>query len=230
MAKQQEKTSFKDKLKTIGMAFKYTTKRDKWFLPVQAAVVLLPFLIVTALVVFLSWSWIWFISAVFIALIGSLITLNTRTTKVISSDAVGRPGAGYALIENMRGWHMTAAVAAASETDMVHRAIGKPGVVLLAEGGAKSRKLLSQEKKRISRVIGSTPVYTFVVGEGEKQISVKDLRKTLMKLPRNIKAKDANHVHKRLTALGNQLPMPKGPTPTSANAMKGARRSMLRGR
>ncbi|QSB04219.1 DUF4191 domain-containing protein [Natronoglycomyces albus] len=230
MAKQQEKTSFKDKLKTIGMAFKYTTKRDKWFLPVQAIVVLLPFIIVTALVVFLSWPWFWYVSALFIALIGCMITLNTRTTKVISKEAVGRPGGGYALIDGMRGWHMTPAVAAASETDMVHRAVGKPGVVLLAEGGGKSRKLMSQERKRISRVVGSTPVYTFVIGEGENEVSVTDLRKTLMKLPRNIKAKDANHVHKRLTALGNALPMPKGPTPTSTNAMKGARRSMLRGR
>ncbi len=114
---------------------------------------------------------------------------------------------------------------------MVHRAVGKPGVVLLAEGGGKTRKLLNQEKKRISRVVGSTPIYTFMVGEsGGDDFSVTEVRKRLQKLPRNIDSKGANHVAKRLDALGMGMAIPKGPIPTSANAGKGARRAMLRGR
>lgn len=231
MAKQQEKETFGSRLKTIGLAIKFTAQRDKWFLPLEAVAILLPFIAVTALVIFAGFSLFWYISALFVALLAGMIVLNVRTSKVVNREAVGRPGAAYALIDGMRGWHVTAGVAAVSETQMVHRAVGKPGVVLLAEGGGKVRRLLGQEKKRISRVVGSTPIYTFMVGEtGGDDFSVTEVRKRLQKLPRNIDSKNANHVAKRLDALGMGMAIPKGPVPTSANAGKGARRAMLRGR
>ncbi|WP_100444215.1 DUF4191 family protein [Glycomyces xiaoerkulensis] len=231
MAKQQGKETFGSRLKTIGMAFKFTAQRDKWFLPVEAAAILLPFIAVTALVIFGGFSLIWFASAVFVALLAAMIVLNMRTSKVVNREAVGRPGAAFALIDGMRGWHVTAGVAAVSETQMVHRAVGKPGVVLLGEGGGKVRKLLGQEKKRISRVVGSTPIYTFTVGETQNDdLSVTNVRKRLSRLPRNVSAKDANHVVKRLDALGMGMGIPKGPMPTSANQGRAARRAMLRGR
>ncbi|THV34651.1 DUF4191 family protein [Glycomyces buryatensis] len=231
MAKQQEKETFGSRLKTIGMAFKFTTQRDKLFLPLAAAAVLLPFIIVTALVIFANFSLLWFVSSLFVALLAVLIVLNTRTSKVVNQEAIGKPGAAYALIDGMRGWTVTPGVAAVSETQMVHRAVGKAGVVLLGEGGGKVRKLLGQEKKRISRVVGSAPVYTFMVGEtANDDFSVTEIRKRLTKLPKNIESKDANHIAKRLDALGIGMAIPKGPIPTSANAGKGARRAMLKGR
>lgn len=231
MAKQQEKETFGSRLKTIGMAVKFTNQRDKLFLPLEAAAILLPFVIVTALVVFARFSLLWYVSAVFVALLAGLIVLNMRTSKVVNKEAIGKPGAAYALVDGIRGWQVTPGVAAVSETQMVHRAVGKAGVVLLGEGGGKVRKLLGQEKKRISRVVGSTPVYTFMVGETDSDdFSVTEVRKRLMKLPKNIDSKDANHIAKRLDALGIGMAIPKGPIPTSANAGKGARRAMLRGR
>ncbi|WP_030159079.1 DUF4191 family protein [Glycomyces sp. NRRL B-16210] len=231
MAKQQEKETFRSRLRTIGMAIKFTYKRDKWFLPLQAAAILLPFVIVTALVIFANFNLLWFVSAVFVALLAAMIVLNARTSKVVNKEAVGKPGAAYALIDGIRGWQVTPGVAALSETQMVHRAVGKAGVVLLGEGGGKVRKLLGQEKKRISRVVGSTPIYTFLVGETPNDdFSVTEVRKRLTKLPKNIDSKGANHVSKRLDALGIGMAIPKGPIPTSANAGKGARRAMLRGR
>ncbi|MEU6859904.1 DUF4191 family protein [Glycomyces sp. NPDC046736] len=231
MAKQQDKETFGSRLKTIGMAIKFTNQRDKLFLPLEAAAILLPFVIVTALVIFADFSLIWFVSSLFVALLAGLIVLNMRTTKVVNNEAIGKPGAAYALIDGIRGWQVTPGVAALSETQMVHRAVGKAGVVLLGEGGGKVRKLLGQEKKRISRVVGSTPVYTFAVGEGANDdFSVTEVRKRLMKLPKNIDSKAANHIAKRLDALGIGMAIPKGPIPTSTNAGKGARRAMLRGR
>ncbi|MCC3761983.1 DUF4191 domain-containing protein [Glycomyces sp. TRM65418] len=231
MAKQREKETFGSRLKTIGMAIKFTSQRDKLFVPLEAAAILLPFVIVTALVVFARFSLLWYISALFVALLAGMIVLNVRTSKVVNKEAVGKPGAAYALIDGIRGWQVTPGVAALSETQMVHRAVGKAGVVLLGEGGGKVRKLLGQEKKRISRVVGSTPVYTFMVGETPNDdFSVTEVRKRLMKLPKNIDSKAANHIAKRLDALGIGMAIPKGPIPTSANAGKGARRAMLRGR
>ena len=231
MAKQQEKETFGSRLKTIGMAIKFTNQRDKLFLPLEAAAILLPFVIVTALVIFARFSLFWYASAVFVALLAGLIVLNMRTSKVVNKEAIGKPGAAYALIDGIRGWQVTPGVAALSETQMVHRAVGKAGVVLLGEGGGKVRKLLGQEKKRISRVIGSTPVYTFMVGEtAGDDFSVTEVRKRLMRLPKNIDSKAANHIAKRLDALGIGMAIPKGPMPTSANAGKAARRAALRGR
>ncbi|GAB4006551.1 DUF4191 domain-containing protein [Glycomyces albus] len=231
MAKQQEKETFGSRLKTIGMAIKFTAKRDKWFLPLEAVAILLPFIAVTALVIFARFSLLWYVSSLFVALLAGMIVLNMRTSKVVNREAVGRPGAAYALIDGMRGWNVTAGVAAVSETQMVHRAVGKPGVVLLGEGGGKVKKLLGQERKRISRVVGSTPIYTFMVGEtANDDFSVTEVRKRLTKLPRNINSKDANHVAKRLDALGLGMAIPKGPMPTSANQGRAARRAMLRGR
>ncbi|THV28425.1 DUF4191 family protein [Glycomyces paridis] len=231
MAKQQEKETFGSRLKTIGMAIKFTNQRDKWFLPLEAAAILLPFVIVTALVVFARFPLLWYVSSLFVALLAGLIVLNMRTSKVVNEEAIGKPGAAYALIDGIRGWQVTPGVAALSETQMVHRAVGKAGVVLLGEGGGKVRKLLGQEKKRISRVVGSTPVYTFLVGESAgDDFSVTEVRKRLTQLPKNIESKDANHIAKRLDALGIGMAIPKGPMPTSANAGKAARRAALRGR
>jgi hypothetical protein len=231
MAKQQEKETFGSRLKTIGMAIKFTNQRDKLFVPLEAAAILLPFVIVTALVIFADFSLLWFVSSLFVALLAGLIVLNMRTSKVVNKEAIGKPGAAYALIDGIRGWQVTPGVAALSETQMVHRAVGKAGVVLLGEGGGKVRKLLGQEKKRISRVVGSTPVYTFMVGEtANDDFSVTEVRKRLMKLPKNIDSKAANHIAKRLDALGIGMAIPKGPMPTSANAGKAARRAALRGR
>ena len=47
----------------------------------------------------------------------------------------GQPGAAAAVLENMRGnWTVTPAIAANRNMDVVHRAVGRPGVILVGEG------------------------------------------------------------------------------------------------
>jgi hypothetical protein len=102
--------------------------------------------------------------------------------------------------------------------DLVHRAIGRAGVVVVAEGsgGARTRELMSGELKRVRRAIGpDVPIHDFVVGEGEGQIPLKRLTVTIMKLPRAIKPREVNVIDSRLKALGaSGMPLPKGPMPT----------------
>ncbi|ADD44535.1 DUF4191 domain-containing protein [Stackebrandtia nassauensis] len=229
MAKEQEKTGFKDRMKQIGMAFSFTTKRDKAFLPLAIVAVLIP-LAAGAVLVFVTETlpWPFAIVAVFVALIFMMIVLNWRTSKAVMGQAVGQQGAAYAIVDQMRGWHITPAVAVSPNQDLVHRAVSKSGIVLLAEGGsARMKSLINQEKKKLNRVVGTTPIYDFVVGEDEDQLSVRKLRKTLMKLPRNITAKQANDLNRRLNALKqSKPPMPKGPVPQNMKPPKGARRAM----
>jgi hypothetical protein len=120
----------------------------------------------------------------------------------------------------MRGdWRVTTAVAGNSQLDAVHRVLGRPGVMLIAEGVPQRVKgLLAQEKKKVARVVGSVPIYDIVVGEEEGQVPLKKLGSHVMKLPRNITAGQVNTLEKRLAALGGvRMPIPQGPMPKGAN-------------
>ena len=113
---------------------------------------------------------------------------------------------------------------------MVHLVIGRPGVILLGEGNPQRvRGLLGQEKRRLSKVIGSAPLYDYMIGQGEGELPIRKLRMTLMKLPRNLTGKDVNALDKRLKALSARPQMPKGAIPKNMRPPKGAFRQM-RGR
>ena len=111
----------------------------------------------------------------------------------------------------------------------MHRVIGRPGVILVAEGAPhRVKSLLAQEKKRTSRVVGSTPIYDFIVGNEEGQTPLRDLQKTLTKLPRNISTNQMDDIEKRLAALGSRAAaMPKGPLPSGAK-MRSIQRTVRR--
>ena len=62
-----------------------------------------------------------------------------------------------------------------------------PGVILVAEGvPARVRGLLAQEKKKVARIVGDTPIYDIIVGDEEGQIPLRKLSAHVMKLPRNL--------------------------------------------
>ena len=108
--------------------------------------------------------------------------------------------------------------------DLVHRVTGRPGVVLVAEGRpAGAVNLLTAERKRTSRVLGDSPVHEILVGDGEGQIPIRKLSRTVMKLPRALTASEVTELNYRLKALDNQrgaLPIPKGPLPKGARMPK----------
>ncbi len=84
----------------------------------------------------------------------------------------GQPGAAAAVLENMRGnWTVTPAIAANRNMDVVHRTVGKPGVVLVGEGSpARLASLMAAEKKRVARVAHEVPIFEFQVGDEDGQI------------------------------------------------------------
>src|SRR4029453_6631716 len=97
MAKEQEKVSFGARLKQIGQVFSFTAKRDKWFLPLVAAAVLIP-LALTG-VAFLLWGWFAIALGVLVTLLLVLIVLNLRSSRAMMSAAEGQPGAAASLLE-----------------------------------------------------------------------------------------------------------------------------------
>jgi hypothetical protein len=213
-AAEPEKTGFWQRLRTIGVAFTFTAKRDRLFVPLVAAAVLLP-LIVAVVLVTLGLGWLYLPLGILVALVLVLVTLNLRSTKAMMAEAEGKPGAAAQILETMRGdWRVTPALASTTSFDFVHLVIGRPGVILLAEGNPnRVRGLLGQEKRRLSKVIGNADLRDYVIGNEEGQIPLAKLRVTLMKLPRTITGKEVNALDTRLKALTARPQMPKGAIP-----------------
>ena len=229
MAKPQEKVSFGKRLKQIGQVFAFTAKRDKWFVPLAAAAVLIP--LALTVVAVLAWGWVWLPAGIMVALLGLLIVLNLRSNAAMMNAAEGQPGAAASLLENMRGdWRVTPAISTTTQMDMVHVVVGRPGVILLGEGNhQRVRGLLSQEKRRLAKVIGNAPLYDYVIGQGEGELPIRKLRMTLMRLTATLKKKDVNALDRRLKALLSRPRMPKGAIPKNMRPPRGAFRQM-RGR
>jgi len=133
----------------------------------------------------------------------------------------GQPGAAAAILQSMRGnWTVTPAVAANRSMDVVHRAVGRPGVVLVGEGApTRVSGLLAAEKKRISRV-ADTYIYDFQVGNEEGQVPIRKLQRKLMRLPRNLASGQVSDLNHRLKALPQSMQMPKGPLPKTGRMPK----------
>jgi hypothetical protein len=223
MAKPPEKVSFRERLKQIGQVFSFTAKQDKWFLPLLIAAVLIP-LALTVLTVLLGFGWVWVPIGVMLAVLAALIVLNLRSNAAMMNAAEGQPGAAASIMENMRGdWRVRPAATSTTQLDMVHIVIGRPGVILLGEGQPQRvRTLMGQEKRRLAKVIGNAPLYDYMIGTGEGELSVRKLRTTMMKLPRNLTGKDVNALDKRLAALMARPQMPKGAIPKNMRPSKGA--------
>jgi hypothetical protein len=134
----------------------------------------------------------------------------------------GQPGAAAAVLENMRGnWTVTPAIAANRNMDVVHRAVGRPGVILVGEGSpTRLATLLAAEKKRVARVAYEVPIFEFQVGDEDGQIPLSKLQRKVMRLPRNLKAGAVSDLNHRLKALQPSLQAPKGPIPRNARQPK----------
>jgi hypothetical protein len=213
-AAEPEKVGFFQRLRQIGMVFSFTAKRDKLFVPLVAVAVVVPLAVVGVLIA-LGFSLIYLALGVLVALLAVLVVLNFRSNKAMMTEAEGQPGAAAQIVETMRGdWRVTPALASTTQFDFVHLVIGRAGVILLAEGNpSRVRSLLGQEKRRLSKVIGTTDLRDFVIGNGEGEIPIAKLRTTLMKLPRTITGKEVNALETRLKALSARPQMPRGAIP-----------------
>jgi Domain of unknown function (DUF4191) len=127
----------------------------------------------------------------------------------------GQMGAAAAVLQNMRGdWTVTPGVTANRTMDVVHRAVGRPGVVLVGEGQpARVATLIAAERKKTERVAHGVPIHEFQVGSGEGQIPVSKLQRKVTTLPRSLKPPAVSDLNYRLKALQPSMQMPNGPLP-----------------
>ncbi|MFO7190995.1 MULTISPECIES: DUF4191 domain-containing protein [Thermocrispum] len=215
-AKQARKAEKKARRSQIFQAFKMQRKEDKWLIPWM----LLVFLLVAGAVFALGWwwgiPWVMLPLGILTGVLGAMITFGRRVQKTVYAKAEGQPGAAGWVLDNMRGnWRVSLSVAGTTQLDAVHRVLGHPGVILVAEGAPhRVKSLLAQEKKRIARLVGDTPIYDVVVGREEGQVPLPKLQRYLIKLPRNLRGREVDALEAKLSALKSRAAaMPKGPIP-----------------
>ena len=188
-ARVAKRLESKERRSQIWQAFQMQRKQDKWLLPLMIGALVGTAAVVTlALMWFLPWWMVLPFGIVFGALFATII-FSRRVQKNVYKQAEGTPGAAaWSLQNNLRGkWRITPAIAGTSHMDAVHRVIGRPGIILVGEGAPhRVKPLLAQEKKKIARIVGDTPIYDVIVGNDEGQIPLRKLNQYLMKLPRNI--------------------------------------------
>ena len=70
-----------------------------------------------------------------LAFLAMAIVFGRRAERAAFGQMEGQPGAAAAVLENVgRGWTTTPAVAMNRSQDVVHRAVGKAGIVLVGRG------------------------------------------------------------------------------------------------
>jgi hypothetical protein len=129
-------------------------------------------------------------------------------------------GAGASVLMAIRkGFTTTAAVSVSRNQDMVHRSVGRPGIVLVGEGTPAVRTLLQDERRKMERFVPGVALTEVIVGDGSGQVPLRKLQRHLKKLPKKLSKDQVREVRNRLKAVGGlSMPIPKGPMPMNRNA------------
>ena len=167
--------------------------------------------------------------SVFIGVLVALIVLARRADKALYAQVEGQPGAtAYALQQIRRGWRIDQEPVAVDpkSRDLVFRAIGRPGIVLLTEGPLpRVLRLADAERKRHARLASGAPVHVIHVGPGEDQVELRKVRGRMARLPRALTSAEVSSVAKRVSALSaTRAPIPKGIDPYRARPNRKATR------
>lgn len=233
--KDKPTKSTKDKpgrIKQIAASYQMTKKSDP-----RIGLILLGWFVLVAGVTFgvlflLPGHWaLDLVGAVLFGVLAMLIIFGRRAQRAGFAQIEGQPGAAAAALGMLRrGWTVDPAIGFNRQQDVVHRVVGPPGIVLVGEGSHHRLKpLLASERRKHERVASEAPLHEVVVGNGEGEVPLTKLTKHVTKLGRKVRPAQITDILARLRALDanrSNIPLPKGPIPTS---MKGARQNM-RGR
>ncbi|EFL26749.1 integral membrane protein [Streptomyces himastatinicus ATCC 53653] len=214
------------RLKQIALTYKMTKRVDSKVGLVVAGVGIITFGVLLGIGFLIGHPVFLGILGFVLAFLAMAIIFGRRAERAAFGQMEGQPGAAAAVLENVgKGWSVTPAVAMNRNQDVIHRAVGRAGIVLVGEGNPNRLKgMLAAEKKRMARIVSDVPVHDVIVGTDEGQVQIKKLRTTLLKLPRVLPGAQVTVVNERLRALGDlmsNMPIPKGPMPKGMRMPKG---------
>src|SRR5215217_7978837 len=225
---KEAKVKKPSRLKQIGEVFTMTRRHD----PMVPWLMLLVFLGVVA-VSFLVGFWLdnWITGLIIgipLGLLGATLILFRRAERAAFAQIENQPGAsGAALGTLRRGWITEEQPVAVNPRtqDAVFRAIGRPGVVLVSEGPShRVKPLVDAERKRLSRILPNVTIHVIETGRGEGQVPISQVAKKMGKLNKELTKTEVSAVSKRISSLGNRLPIPKGIDPYKARPDRKASR------
>ena len=150
-----------------------------------------------------------------VALLAAMFFFTRQASTAAYSSIEGQIGAGASVLMAIRkGWTTTPAVAVSRNQDMVHRSVGRAGIVLVGEGSQGVKQMLIEERRKSERYAPGVPITEVIVGDQQGQVSIRKLQKHLAKLPKKLSAHQMREVRARLKAVGGMsMPIPKGPLP-----------------
>lgn len=128
------------------------------------------------------------------------------------SSIAGQVGAAASVLNALRGaWFVTPAVGVDKHQNMVHRVVGRPGIILVGEG-SRPGVLLAEQRKAHARYAQGVPIIEIIVDDAE--VTISNLQKTVKKQAKALRPAEVTQVRNRLKALPQTaLPIPKGPLP-----------------
>lgn len=211
-----------DRFRVIGTNYKMASEYDPklgWILAGIFVVIMGVFIAIGAAT---SNMITWVLIGLAMAVLTLAIVFSRRAMKSAYKSIEGKPGAAVAVIQSQQmvkaGWSITPAVAVNKAQDLVHRAVGRPGIVLVGEGqSAALGGLMAAERKRTQRYVADIPITDIVIGDGPGQVPITRLESQLRKMNKVLAPGEVTEIRKRLDALAsNPLPVPKGPLPKNS--------------
>jgi hypothetical protein len=216
--KEKEKKTKTPRFQTIRDAYKVTAQVKPW---ISAALVGI-FILIWSIGIGIGAALGHPVYSGFISFpLAALLTLLffTRQAGTAAYAAIeGQIGAGASVLMAIRkGWTTTPAVAVSRNQDMVHRSVGRAGIVITGEGSQSVRQMMADEKKKAERFAPGVTVIEILVGNEEGRVPIRKLQRHLRRLPKKLTAHQMREVRARLKAVGGMsMPIPKGPMPTRA--------------
>jgi hypothetical protein len=157
-----------------------------------------------------------------IALLAAMLLFTRQAGSAAYVSIEGQIGAGASVLMAIRkGWTTTPAVAVSRNQDMVHRSVGRAGIVISGEGSDSVKQMMNDERKKAERFAPGVPVIEILIGNEENRVPIRKLQKEMRRLPKKLTAHQMREVRARLKAVGGMsMPIPKGPMPTRGGKIR----------
>lgn len=215
-------------MKQLIDVFHMTRKADATLIWWMLLAFLVPLLIGIVLSVFagsILGTILWVVLGVFAGALAALIVMNRRAERAAYARMEGQQGAVGAVLRATlrRGWRGSEIPVAVNPRtrDAVYRAVGRPGVVLIAEGPkGRTQRLVDEERRKVVRVAPNTPVSVLRVGPDEGSIRLGQINRSLTKLKGKLTRAEVLAVSNRLESLAGGVPVPKGIDPTKTRPVR----------
>jgi hypothetical protein len=223
------KKFFKNITEVYKMTKEMQPKIGLWL----ALVGLVPFAALLVLAFVTGWFPIFVPLAIFVPLIAMMLVLSRTADKAGFDKIDGQPGASGAVLNTIKfadtSFDEQPVAVNLKTQDLVFRGIGRAGVFFVAEGPkTRVKGMVDKEVAKTKRLLSNVPIHVIYTGNGEEQVTLRELKKVVIKKKIKLTKQETAAVRKRLTALGTmKLPIPKGMDPTKSP--RGSRRA-LRGK